>query len=135
MRQALIDSTGVVTCVNDWDYLEGIPCNLEVNLGWRWTGENFLPPKDVPFSVTPAQARIALELQPSPDPAFENLLQLVDTYIQQMPGVEGRLARITWEYATQVLRTDPLVASIGQLVGMNEDQLDELFVSASKALV
>lgn len=42
MLQAVIDEAGIVTAVNDWDEGVGIPCQSDVQVGWQWTGVNFV---------------------------------------------------------------------------------------------
>jgi hypothetical protein len=39
--------------------------------------------------------------------------------------------KITWEYATEFLRTDPLIASIGAVLGLTDEQIDDLFTTAA----
>ncbi len=76
----------------------------------------------VPASVQMGQARRAL--------LRANLLHLVDSFFASMPGVEGDEARICWEYE-DVRRNHPLVALLGEKLGLNSDQLDELFITAA----
>lgn len=77
----------------------------------------------VPERVTMRQARLAM-LQ-------AGILDDVETLIQQMPGDEGRAARIDWEYALDVRRDWPLVGALGTQIGMTEQQVDELFIAAA----
>lgn len=77
----------------------------------------------VPERVSMRQARLAM-LQ-------AGILDDVETLIQQMPGDEGRAARIDWEYALDVRRDWPLVGALGTQIGMTEQQVDELFIAAA----
>jgi hypothetical protein len=67
-------------------------------------------------SVTMRQARLAL-LQ-------SGLLDQVTSAIAQ--GTQAD--QITWEYATEVCRTDSLVNNLALVLGLTNQQLDELFV-------
>ena len=77
---------------------------------------------DVPLEVTMRQAKLAL-LQ-------YGLLDQVNAAIANMPGIQGEAARINWEYASTVKRTDPLAVNLAMLFSLSEDQLDNLFILA-----
>lgn len=76
------------------------------------------------FVVTMRQARLAL--------LHEGLLQSADQAIAAMSGVEGETARIEWGYAGTVERSSPLVGAIGQLLGLDDAALDDLFALAAR---
>ena len=98
-------------------------------IGWTWDGSTFTAPPappevvHIPDTVTMRQARLAL--------LGAGLLQKVDFTIASMPGVEGDAARITWEFSTEVHRTDALVQSLGPALGFTPEQLNQLFVTAA----
>lgn len=73
------------------------------------------PPPVVPSVITMRQARLAL-LQ-------AGLLNSVNTAMEQA----DQAAQIEWEYATQVIRTDPLVVAMQAGLGLTDDDLDALF--------
>jgi len=73
----------------------------------------------VPRAVTMRQARLAL--------LAEGHLATVDATLSQ-----DTAAKIQWEYATHVYRTEALVGQMAQLLGMSDQQLDELFIAAYK---
>lgn len=77
----------------------------------------------VPESVTMRQARLAM--------LGAGILDEVGALIQQMPGDEGRAARIDWEYALDVRRDWPLIDGLGSQLGLTEQQIDELFIAAA----
>lgn len=100
-----------------------------------------------PTSITPRQARIVLALQPSPEtqpedwdeeangawePTFPHMLAYVEDAFTQLPEPDKTVASITWEYATEVLRTDPLVAQMAQVIGLTDEQVDQMFMEASE---
>ena len=73
------------------------------------------PPPVVPSVITMRQARLAL-LQ-------AGLLGDVNTAMEQA----DQAAQIEWEYATQVIRTDPLVVAMQAGLGMTDADTDALF--------
>jgi len=77
-----------------------------------------------PEAVSMRQARLAL-LQ-------VGLLQAAEDAISGMTGVEGDVARIEWQYAQEVRRSQPLVQSVASALGLDDDALAALFEQASK---
>lgn len=77
---------------------------------------------DVPASVTPRQARLALLLA--------GHLQAVEDAINALPADQSQAARIGWDYASSVERASPLVATLGAALSLSGAQLDALFVTA-----
>ena len=82
------------------------------------------PPSKVPQAVTMRQARLAL--------LGVGLLQSVSDAVAAMPGIEGDAARIEWEYAQDVQRSNPFVAQLGAALGLDDAEIDALFVEAAK---
>lgn len=93
-------------------------------IGWIWDGQTLTPPPVqpqalvIPTSVTMRQARLAL--------LGAGLLDTVDAAITQAGGA----AKIEWEYATEVRRDAPLVTQMGQMLNIDDTQLDVLFITA-----
>lgn len=79
----------------------------------------FLTPNPVPQSVSACQARLALNAA--------GLLNEVNTAV----NAAGGATLITWEYATTINRTDPLIASVGTSMGLTSAAIDALFVEAA----
>ena len=78
----------------------------------------------VPASVTRRKARQALLLSGITK-------EMVTTALQNIPDpLERGLAMIEWEDSLEFERDRPLVAAMGALFGLNEEQLDELFITA-----
>lgn len=77
----------------------------------------------VPKSVTMRQARLAL-LQ-------AGLLGNVQTAIDSLASPQKEAAQIEWEYAQEVQRDKELVALLAPVLGLDDAQLDALFVLAS----
>lgn len=77
------------------------------------------PEPSVPLVVSMRQARLAL-LQ-------AGLLSQVDAAI----AAGNEADKITWEYATEVNRSDALVANMSTGLGLTAEQLDNLFTLAA----
>ena len=78
---------------------------------------------DVPASISPRQARLAL--------AAQGLLAQVDASIAAMPDGVKESVQIEWEYATEIARDSVLTSSLGAQIGLNEEGLDALFKAAA----
>jgi hypothetical protein len=81
------------------------------------------PPKVVPLVVTMRQARLALLQQ--------GLLANVDAAIETLPSPQKEAARIEWNYSSAVVRDRQLVKMIAVALGLNDEQLDDLFILAA----
>lgn len=97
--------------------------------GWYWF-DNLdsalvgLPKKISIDVVTMRQARLAL--------LSSGLLTLVNTAVAGMSGIAGDAARIEWEYASEIRRDSTLVLGLSSTLGLTVEQLDELFLVASR---
>lgn len=69
--------------------------------------------------VTPRQARLALLAA-----------GLLDAAEAELAKPENRAAQLTWEYALEIRRDDPLIAAIGAALEITDGQIDDLFESA-----
>lgn len=74
----------------------------------------------VPKSITPRQCRLILLQQ--------GLLSEVEAMIQQSTDD----VRITWEYALEFRRDDPLLIQLGTNLGLSSHQIDQFFIAASQ---
>lgn len=97
---------------------------------YRFDGEDFevidqdlidasQPQSPVPQVVTMRQARLAL--------LGANKLAAVDTAIDALPEPTKSIARIEWDYSSEVHRNKPLVLTLGPALGLTTQQLDDLF--------
>lgn len=75
---------------------------------------------NVPQSVTMRQARLAI-----------HNAGLSFNVEQAIANVNDEATRITWDYAQEVKRNDPYVASIGAAMGLTDEQIDNLFIQAA----
>lgn len=73
----------------------------------------------VPQTVTARQARIAL--------LAAGLLPAVESAVK----AAGGSTKITWEYATEINRTDALIETLGATLGLTDAAIDLLFTQAS----
>ena len=101
----------------------------------NWTGNEWieLPYKTpyipvvkpaVPDKVTMRQARLAL--------LNAGLYTSVNTTINNIPDIVTRTAaQIEWEYALFVARNATLITTLIPLLGLTEEQVDDLFIFAN----
>ena len=72
-----------------------------------------------------AQARIALIEQ--------GLIDKVDATLNGIPDEKEKAkAKAWWEYAQVVERSHPMVGVLVQTLGLSDEQVDDLFLAASK---
>lgn len=74
----------------------------------------------VPVSITPRQCRLIL--------AQQGLLDSVEEMIAQ----STQDVRITWEYALEFRRDDPLLKQLAGNLGLTDEQIDQFFIAAAQ---
>lgn len=85
----------------------------------------YTPPVTVPASVTMAQARKSIILAGIS-------IAAVDAALQAIPDeTERALAIADWEYSADVIRANALVATMAPILGLSDEQLDQLFIAAA----
>lgn len=94
----------------------------EPKVGWYWNGKKFY---NKLADVTPRQIRQALILSGVS-------LEQIDAAIDSLPEPTRSLAKVEWEYSVAFIRTNPLVESVGLMLGWTSEQLDNLWVMAGK---
>ena len=78
------------------------------------------PPPPSPVTVvTPRQARLAL-----------NAAGLLDK-VNAAVAAADPATQITWEFATQIDRNDPLIAALAGVLNLSSAQIDTLFAQAA----
>jgi hypothetical protein len=81
-------------------------------------------PVAVPEAVTMRQARLAL--------LGAGLLDTVDTVIAAIVDeTTRRAAGIAWDYSSEVQRHNGLVADLAPALGLTDEQVDALFITAA----
>ena len=91
--------------------------------------KDYTPPapvksKQIPQQVDIAQARLAL--------LSRGLLDRVGAEIEAMEEPNRSAAKIEWEFRITIRRDNHLVLALGALLGLSADDLDDLFIEASK---
>jgi hypothetical protein len=94
----------------------------EPKVGWKYEAGICFP--DLP-DITPRQCRQALILSGVSMDAIHDALD-------GLPEPTRSLALTEWEYSIAFKRRRPLVMSVAMTLGWTEDQLDDLWVFASK---
>lgn len=87
---------------------------------WRWSDGQIVAVPKVPASVTPRQVRLLLLSQ--------NLLSQVEAII----AASDEPTKITWQYASEFRRDDPLLTALAQQLGLTSEQVDQFFIAASQ---
>lgn len=105
------------TCVSQ-NYTGPVP-DTDSSL-WRWNGTEITAIDLVPVSITPRQVRLLLLQQ--------GKLGEVEGLIAQ----QDEATRITWEYAVQFNRNDPLLNSLAINLGLTSEQVDQFFIQAGR---
>ena len=81
-----------------------------------------IPAVMVPASVTMRQARLALHAA--------GLLSQVEAAIEALPEPNRTVARIEWDYASEVHRASEFVTLLGAELELDKQSLDDLFLKA-----
>lgn len=74
------------------------------------------PEPEVPYSISPLQARKALRAA--------GLKELVDGFVTTLPEEQQE----EWEYATEIRRDHPVIVAGTASLGLTEEQVDGLFL-------
>lgn len=113
-----IDAYAGLTCV-DPDYTGPVPGSDPQF--WRWSDGAIVSVTPVPKSVTPRQVRLHLLNQ--------GLLDMVEAIIAS----SDRATKITWEFATEFRRDDPLLLALSSRpeLSLTSDQIDQFFIAAA----
>lgn len=74
----------------------------------------------VPKSITPRQCRLILSQQ-----------RLLDS-VEEMIAQQDRATQITWEYALEFRRDDPLLNQLAVNLNLKKEQIDQFFIEAAK---
>lgn len=80
------------------------------------------PAISVPSRVTMRQARLALHAA--------GLLSQVEAAINALPEPNRTVARIEWDYASEVHRASEFVTLLGAALELDKQSLDDLFLKA-----
>lgn len=102
---------------------------------WLWNGESFvelIPAKpEVPPVVSMRQAKIALVMSDPINAIGSNALESITQTIDGLPEPDRTVAKITWEYAVDVERSNPLIEQVAAMLSLSNDDIDALFIKAA----
>lgn len=104
------------SCV-DSDFTGTVP-DTDPSL-WRWSDGQVVAVPPVPESVTPRQVRLLLLSQ--------GLLDEVEAMIAQ----QDKATQITWQFALEFKRNDPLLEALAANLGLTNEQIDQFFIAAA----
>lgn len=97
-------------------------------IGWSYDGDEFSPPAvaplPVPAVVSRFQARAAL--------LAAELLSTIENAVAAYDGQDAAFVQLAWAEATEWKRSSPTVISLATLVGLTDQQLDDLFTVAAQ---
>ena len=91
----------------------------EAWLGSGNTPDPYVAPVPPAVSVTPRQARLALNAA--------GLLPQVEAAV----AAADKATQITWEFASTISRDDPLINTLASALGLSTAQIDALFAMAA----
>ena len=129
---SILDSNNVVVNVielelnSKWQPPENYKIGPEGGpIGWIWDGKKYYDPNPIqlkiPTQVTAYQAKMAL--------LNANLYQTVESLVISS---QDQALKIAWNNANMFDRQSPFITSIGNELNLSNDQIDDLFISASK---
>jgi hypothetical protein len=118
-----IDKSGEVYAFDDGQVSEGYPLSPMDAMTPEQTERHLNPAPSVPHAVTMRQARLAL--------LAGGYLAGVDAAINALPQPQQSAARIEWDYSSEVVRSKPFVTLLGAALGLDDAQVDQLFVTAA----
>lgn len=92
------------------------------------TFQSFLDEYNVPTPIPQAPAPEVISMRQARQALYQSsLLDQVNTFIAAIPGADGDKARIAWEYAGNVEKTNPLVIQIAAALPLTDQQVTDLF--------
>ena len=106
-----------------WRAVNG-PDDIGPDEYYNETPIEIIPAVMVPASVTMRQARLALHAA--------GLLSQVEAAIDALPEPNRTVARIEWDYASEVHRASEFVTLLGATLKLDKQSLDDLFLKASE---
>jgi hypothetical protein len=122
-------SDAIITRLDDGAQIPADPVNADYQAYLAWVDAGNTPQEPEPTEPPPVQSVTMRQAQRA---LYDvGLLQFVEDAIDAMPGRDGDLARIDWKKGATVERGSPLVVSMGALLAMDDQALDELFRQAA----
>lgn len=114
-----LDAYAGFACV-DPDFVGTVP-DADPGL-WRWSNGEIIANPAIPVSVTPRQVRLLL------------LQQGLLSQVEAMIAASDQATKITWEFASEFRRDDPLLLALAASPQLNlsPEQIDQFFIAASE---
>ncbi len=129
MRAHIIENNVIVNTI-EVESLDNIPdlvlATANEGIGWRLENDVWVAPSPiitVPQEVTMRQARLAL--------LDAGLLANVQPAINSLNEPDKTKAQIEWDYSNALQRSNPFVTVLGTALGLNNEALDNLFITAA----
>lgn len=129
-RYIKIENNVVVNAVladQEWAESQGYVRHDKAGPGWIYSNGMFSPPPPEPEvfkDLTMRQFKLGLH--------GAGLLSAVDAAIANLPEPQKSIAQIEFEYATIVVRTNPLVEILSAALGLTEEQVNDLWRTAQE---
>lgn len=93
----------------------------------RWNARSFTPEEATAITLERRQGMAVSMAQAQLAMLDRGILANVEPAIAQMPSPEKEQAQIVWAKSATVKRLDPLVTSLGVMLGLSDDDIDGLF--------
>ena len=77
----------------------------------------------IPYSITQRQMRLTL--------LDIGIYDQVEAAVNAMTGEEGKAARITWTWAQDIKRDNPLLIQLATTFNLSSQEVDNLFIAAA----
>lgn len=106
--------------VSDYKYLDGKYNKVDANAINEMTVGEIVPEK-----ITKLQLKIQLVRM-----GFD--LQIIENAIDTLPEPQKTIAKLSWTEATNFYRDNDMIESVGQILNLTSEQIDELFINAEK---
>lgn len=118
----LTESPNFICRISDNAQIPKDERNVDYQEFLKWASNNEPDPPLQPFiaSVTPRQAKLAL--------LGAGLLDQVEAAV----AASDKATQISWEYAIEFRRSEPLINDLGKQLGLTDEQIDQLFITASQ---
>lgn len=124
-----IDETRILR-IADNAYIPIDPRNKDYQEYMKWLSKGnkptpgVLPKKTIPYEITMRQARLILHRI--------GKLSGVTDMINSLDEPDRTEAKIEWEYSSAIRRDNRFIKMLGKGLNLNKEQIDELFIEASK---
>jgi hypothetical protein len=85
--------------------------------------DDFKDHQEIPKTISMRQARLVL--------LKSGFLPTIEEVLRALPSPSREVAIIEWEYATEVHRDSDLINSLGPVLGLSDEQIDQMFIDGA----